>query len=144
MDVYFDSAIVVKLYVREATSPDAIRLVAGYTAPYALSFWQTLEVKNAIRLKAFRREITPIEMSQSLAAFDEDIASGRWLRPNYRVEEVEAKTEELSNRHSATLGCQTLDVIHVAVALLIEAEAFVTFDQRQAALARAEGLVVKP
>ena len=58
MDAYFDSAIIVKLYVKEATSPDAIRLVSAYTAPYALTQWQTLEVKNAIRLKAFRAEIT--------------------------------------------------------------------------------------
>jgi hypothetical protein len=30
MDAYFDSAIIVKLYVNEANSPDAIRLVAVY------------------------------------------------------------------------------------------------------------------
>jgi len=36
MDAYFDSAIIVKLYVREATSPDAIRLVGIYAAPYWL------------------------------------------------------------------------------------------------------------
>lgn len=47
MDAYFDSAIIVKLYVQEATSPDAIRLVAGHAAPYALTQWQALEVKNA-------------------------------------------------------------------------------------------------
>jgi len=58
MDVYFDSAIIVKLYVREATSPEAIRLVGAYVAPYWLTQWQALEVKNAIRLKAFRKEIT--------------------------------------------------------------------------------------
>jgi len=55
MDAYFDSALIVKLYVKEATSPDAIRLVSGYVEPYALTQWQALEVKNAIRLKAFRR-----------------------------------------------------------------------------------------
>jgi hypothetical protein len=81
MDAYFDSAIIAKLYVQEATSPDAIRLVGGYAAPYALTHWQGLEVKNALRLKAFRAEITPAEMSQSIAAFDQDIATGRWQRP---------------------------------------------------------------
>lgn len=35
MDAYFDSAIIVKLYVQEATSPDAIRLVGGYAALHA-------------------------------------------------------------------------------------------------------------
>ncbi len=40
MDAYFDPAIIVKLYVQEATRPDAIRLVSGYAAPYALTQWQ--------------------------------------------------------------------------------------------------------
>ena len=43
--MYLDSAIIVKLYVQEATSRDAIRLVAGYAAPFALTQWQLLEVK---------------------------------------------------------------------------------------------------
>ena len=47
MDANFDSAVIVKLYVREATSPDAIGLVGAYTAPYCLTHWQALEVKNA-------------------------------------------------------------------------------------------------
>jgi hypothetical protein len=29
MDAFFDSAIIVKLYVREATSPDTVRLVGA-------------------------------------------------------------------------------------------------------------------
>ena len=144
MDVYFDSAIIVKLYVQEATSPDAIRLVNGYTAPYLLTHWQALEVKNAIRLKAFRGEITSAEMSQSIAAFDHDRASGRWQRPLYASAAVEQKTEELSAAHSATLGCRSLDIIHVAAALIIGAKEFVTFDARQRALAIKVGFIVKP
>ncbi len=51
MDAYFDSAIILKLYVQEATSPVAIRLVGSQAAPFWLTQWQALEVKNAIRLK---------------------------------------------------------------------------------------------
>ena len=144
MDVYFDSAIILKLYVQETTSPDAIGLVAGYTAPYALTQWQALEVKNAIRLKAFRNEITATEMSQSITAFEQDIAAGRWQRPVYTPATVEEKAEELSASHSAGLGCRTLDIIHVAAALVIGARDFITFDPRQSALAKQVGFVVKP
>jgi hypothetical protein len=90
------SAIIVKLYVREATSPDAIRLVGAYAAPYVLTQWQELEVKNAIRLKAFRVEITSAEMKQSIAAFEQDIATGRWQRPAYTAATVEQKADDLS------------------------------------------------
>jgi predicted nucleic acid-binding protein len=144
MDAYFDSAIIVKLYVKEANSPDAIRLVGAYVAPYLLTQWQTLEVKNAIRLKAFRREITAAEMKQSIAAFEQDTATGRWRRPIYTAAIVEQKADELSAAHSAILGCRTLDIIHVAAALVIGAGEFVTFDGRQGAMAKQAGLTVKP
>jgi len=144
MDAYFDSAIIVKLYVQEATSPDAIRLVGSYVAPYVLTQWQELEVKNAIRLKAFRAEITAAEMNQSIAAFEQDIATGRWQRPAYTAATVEQKADELSAGHSAALGCRTLDIIHVAAALVLGATEFVTFDGRQGALAKQVGLTVKP
>jgi hypothetical protein len=144
MSSYFDSAVIVKLYVQETTSPDAIRLVGGYAAPYPLTPWQSLEVKNAIRLKAFRAEITPAEMNLSLAAFEQDIAAGRWTRPAFAADAVELKTEQLSASHSATLGCRTLDIVHVAAALVIGVTDFITFDGRQAALARQVGLTVKP
>jgi predicted nucleic acid-binding protein len=144
MDAYFDSAIIVKLYVREATSPDAIRLVGAYVAPYWLTQWQALEVKNAIRLKAFRKEITAVEMNQSIAAFEQDIAAGRWQRPDYTASTIEQKADELSASHSAILGCRTLDIIHVAAAVVIGAREFVTFDGRQGAMAKQAGLTVKP
>src|ERR1043165_1629198 len=144
MDAYFDSAIIVKLYVQEATSPDALRLVGACVAPSAVPQLQTLEIKNAIRLKAFRAEITAAEMNQSIAAFEQDIATGRWQRPAYAAAAVEQKADELSAGHSATLGCRTLDIIHVAAALVLGIKEFVTFDGRQGALAKKVGLLVKP
>ena len=144
MDAYFDSAIIVKLYVQEANSTEAIHLVSAQTAPYALTSWQALEVRNAIRLKAFRSEISPTQMTQSIAALEQDIGAGRWVRPGHTVAAVEQKAEELSASHAATFGCRTLDIIHVAAAQIIGAKEFLTFDRRQAALARAAGLSVKP
>jgi predicted nucleic acid-binding protein len=144
MDAYFDSAIIVKLYVSEATSPDAIRLAGACAAPYCLTHWQALEVRNAIRLKAFRNEIVTVEMNQSIAAFEQDIANGRWQRPGYAAAAVEQKAEELSASYSAILGCRTLDIIHVAAALVLGAKEFVTFDVRQGVMAKQAGLTVKP
>ena len=144
MDAYFDSAVIVKLYVQEVNSAHAIRLVSGYPVPSALTSWQALEVKNAIRLKAFRQEITSAQMAQSIAAFEQDTAASRWLRPNYSIPAIEQKAEELSASHAAKLGCRTLDIIHVAAAIVIGAKDFVTFDGRQAALAKSSGLAVKP
>jgi len=83
-------------------------------------------------------------MSQSIAAFEQDIASGRWQRPVYTADTIEQKADELSASHSAILGCRTLDIIHVAAAIVLGAKEFVTFDGRQGAMAKQAGLTVKP
>ena len=54
-----------------------------------------------------------------------------------------AEQLELSAGHSATLGCRTLDIIHIAAALVLGAKEFVTSDTRQGALAKQAGLTVK-
>jgi len=143
MDAYFDSAIIIKLYVQEVNSAYAIGLVSNYPAPAPITTWQALEVKTAIRLKAFRKEISLGEMTQSINAFEQDIAAKRWVRPQYNSAAVEQKAEELSAKHAVTLGCRTLDIVHAAAAIVVGAKDFVTFDNRQAALAKLSGLAVK-
>lgn len=144
MNAYFDAAIILKLYVQEATSPDAVRLAKECQTPYLLAPWQEIEVRTALRLKAFRQEITTAEMEASLEAFDQDISSGRWNRPEYREATVWRFARDLSDRHAAKIGCRTLDLLHVAVALSLGVKTFVTFDERQRAVAKLEGLTVKP
>jgi predicted nucleic acid-binding protein len=50
----------------------------------------------------------------------------------------------LSLRHSAKFGTRTLDLLHVASALILKPEVFYTFDERQRKLARAQQLRVLP
>jgi hypothetical protein len=144
MNANFDSAVIAKLYVQESNSADAVRLVSADTAPYSLTHWQEIEVRTALRLKLFRREITADELHASLAAFDEDIATGRWQRPDYALAEVHDRAAQLSARHAAEIGCRTLDIFHVAAALIIGTPEFVSLDDRQRELAKREGLKVKP
>jgi predicted nucleic acid-binding protein len=50
----------------------------------------------------------------------------------------------LSEKHAATEGQRTIDLLHVALALEAGAKTFLSFDQRQRKLAKAAGLKVKP
>lgn len=47
---------------------------------------------------------------------------------------------DLAHRYGPKLGVRTLDSLHVACALELNAERFWTFDERQAKLAKAVGL----
>jgi predicted nucleic acid-binding protein len=144
MNACFDTAIIPKLYVQEATSPDAIRLANECQTPFLLTPWQEIEARTALRLKSFRKEITTAEMEASLKAFDDDILSGRWKTPEYAETTVRRFARNLSDRHAAKVGCRTLDLLHIAVALSLGVKTFVTFDERQRAVAKLEGLTVEP
>ncbi len=56
--------------------------------------------------------------------------------------EMLVEAERLSARHSEALGTRTLDILHVAAALVLGATQLLTFDDRQAGLARDVGLHV--
>jgi predicted nucleic acid-binding protein len=49
---------------------------------------------------------------------------------------------DLARRYGSKLGVRTLDSLHVACALELKAERFWTFDERQAKLAKAQGMKI--
>ena len=51
--------------------------------------------------------------------------------------------ENLAATHTETLGVRSFDILHVGLALALGATEFLTFDARQASLAKAAGLKVK-
>jgi hypothetical protein len=58
--------------------------------------------------------------------------------------EVHRIAERLSAARTKTEGHRALDILHVATARVLQAQEFLTFDERQSKLAQAEGLKVKP
>jgi hypothetical protein len=54
------------------------------------------------------------------------------------------KARQLSDQYTPTLGTRSLDLLHVAAALVLESKIFFSFDDRQRKAAASEGLKVKP
>jgi hypothetical protein len=99
-----------------------------------------IEFRNALRLRVFRREIAPAQRDASLNAMLADLAAGVLVHAAPPVPEIAKEAERLSTLHSETLGTRTLDILHVAAALVLGRSVFLTFDRRQQALATAAGL----
>jgi predicted nucleic acid-binding protein len=139
---YFDTSVVTKWYLPEPDSALALRVRARFSPPSVLTHLHKLEMVTAWQLKVFRQEITQSVVDQALGHLQDDIAAGIWEMPTYDLVDVFSQAELLSRRHTATLGARSLDILHAAAALVLSASAFVTADERQAALARAAGLRV--
>ena len=144
MNAYFDTGILVKNYCPEPDSPAAVALLRAEDAPLPLTHFQEAEFRNAVRLKLFRREMPSAGARGALLNFTRDISEGFFVRPIYTLSTVFRRAESLSSDYTALTGARTLDILHVAAALEIEAKTFVSFDERQRAVAKKAGLKVRP
>lgn len=144
MSTYCDTGVLVKSYIFESNSPEAVALLETAGTPLLCSHFHEIEIPNAIRLKRFRREITPEQESRALRAFQSDWETGHLARPDYDLADVFLRAATLSAKHSGVLGTRSLDLLHVAAALEAGCEMFVSFDERQRKAAVKEGLKVLP
>jgi predicted nucleic acid-binding protein len=150
--VYADTSFLVKLLSDE---PGGVGAVAEYRRMNRprLSYLplHALEVENAIRHRAFheRRIRSSNERAQigrerdaALARVDQFLKRGALVEITLDMDPAMDRARELSAMHSEKIGARAIDLLHVACALLLESKVFLTSDERQAALAKAEGLQV--
>ena len=144
MKAYFESAVLVKLYVAEPNSSEAVRWVGHYKAALVFTPLQENETRNAIRLKAVRGKITEDELRKALRHIKDDFDAGFLDRPALDWAQVWQTAEELSARYGRETQARTLDTLHVAIACCLKIKDFISFDHRQIALAKKAGLRVRP
>lgn len=138
--IYADTSFLFSLVLHDAKTAAVIAYLRVNPVSLALTPFQQCELRNAVRLSAFRAKCTPSEAQAALARIDADLASGNLHEVTLSWPDVFAKAEALSAAHALSLGVRSLDLLHVAAALTIEAEVFLTCDARQLDLARAAGL----
>lgn len=97
---------------------------------------------TAWHLKVFRKEIPLAAVSAAVDDLQADMDAGVWLVRSCNPASMYSIAERLSRQHTPLLGTRTLDILHVAQAVELGAEVFVTADARQAGMARAAGLRV--
>lgn len=144
MRTYFDTALLVKAYVEEPTSPLADALLKTATLPVSFTELHGLEVRTALRLKHFRGELSSVELTGALRSLQEDLAAGLLAKPELDLGAMFNQAEVLSARHVGLTGARSLDILHVAAALELDVEAFASFDERQRAVAQRAGLKLLP
>ena len=69
MTVYLDSSVIIKLDVPEAESALVADYVRRLKEPLPFSHLHEIEVKNALRLKVFRKEAPSRQVSRSIVTY---------------------------------------------------------------------------
>lgn len=144
MNAYADTGFVVSLYKLESTSEKAAALMKKLQSTIWISTLSEIELRNAFQLAVFRGEIDKHSAQLKLQLFQQDLRNGNFVVMPVSSSAMHSKTTELIDRHSARIGTRSLDLMHIAIALLLKADAFLSFDLRQRKSAKLEGLKIKP
>jgi predicted nucleic acid-binding protein len=139
---YADTSFLVSLYIPDSNSVAAAARMQHLPLPLFVTSLGELELMNALQLRLFRREIGRREMREAHAAFRADARDGV-LAMKPLSEGVYAQARRLASKWTPKLGTRTLDIVHVASAVVLKADSFHTFDGRQKRLARAVGLATQ-
>lgn len=150
MIAFPDTSFLCAIYRRQDNSPAAAAHFKAMKEPLHLSSLLLYEFRQSVRFQAWlhardkTRGYPQADADQALADLQTDLDTGAVVLVAAEWADVHSRAEELSKRHTAAGGHRSLDVLHVATALHLEAEQFLTFDANQRKLAAAAGLKVKP
>ena len=152
MRVYADTSFLLKLLAQEAASDVAIAEYRRIGKPPVFFLpLHALEVRNAILQRSFHQRRSATSGERQHISRERDAAFSRLERYLARRALLDVTLDidaaillavNLSTAHTERIGARAIDLLHVASALTLESELFLTTDRRQAQLANAEGLKV--
>jgi len=141
LSAYADTSFLVSLYILDANSEVAAARMVRARLPVFMTQVGELELSNALSLRLFRKELVPSQVKAARALMAADLEQ-RVIQVKPLSGVVFDRARQLSRKWTPRLGTRSLDVLHVASALLLKTDTFYTFDRSQGKLAAAEGLIV--
>jgi predicted nucleic acid-binding protein len=143
LTVYLDSSLVVSLYGIDANSAAAQTAIQQCSEVPVITNLCQIEVLNAFGLQTFRKQVSAQRADFSIRNFDEDLRAGIF-RLKSLPESAFLRARQISLQFTATTGVRAVDLLHVAAALELGADAFFSFDLAQRELAKTVGLHLNP
>ena len=102
--------------------------------------WHRVEVFNTFSQAERAGLVAPGEARQLIRLLEQEVRLGYWPHVEFNWTDAVRSAGELSAAHAPSLLVRGMDLFHVAIALETAADAFLSFDQDQNALAEAAGL----
>jgi hypothetical protein len=143
--LYVDSSVLRWLYVHGAKSSAVARWRHRMSPAMPVTRFGRVELTNAIAAAAFRGELDADGRDRAWQALAEDLGSGALVLTDIPWRAVLDRAADLGRQYTPVLGVRSLDILHVASALELDARQMATYDDRQGRLGQACGLkVIQP
>ena len=144
MVAFADTGFLASLYLKESTSAAARTAIQSQSVVLPYTPLVALELRNAFNRAVQRGRITMAQRDALWQDVETDIAGGFLVPTPVASGSLHDRARQLSDRHTPVLGTRSLDLLHVAAALVLESKIFFSFDDKQRKAAASEGLKVKP
>ncbi len=127
----------------DAHHPAALRLFDREPEAEVLwTPWQRVEVLNAFCQAERAGLLARGESRRAIRLLEQEVRIGYWQHLEFDWTEAVRTAGELRAEHSLKMVVRAMDLFHVAVAIEVGADALLSFDDDQIALAEAAGLAV--
>lgn len=102
--------------------------------------WQRVEVFNGFSQAERAGILERGESRRIIRLLEQEVRIGYWTHIEFDWTDAVRTAGELRSEHSLTMPVRAMDLFHVAIAIEIGADALITFDKDQVALAKAAGM----
>lgn len=143
MKAYADTSFLVRLYLTQSDSQKALAFMRDFRDPLPFTPLHRHELRNALRLAVFRKEVDAERRRAAFQDIESDLQDGILAHVPVAWTNAFREAEQLGNDHTETMGVRGADLLHVGIAQALDVKEFLTFDTRQAELAKAAGFKVK-
>ena len=137
MSVYLDPSVIVSLFISDASSPQADKILRTAQIDIVVSNFAAAEFASVLSRRVRARELTAAHARTVFAEFDE------WCLRSVQLVEIAsediAAAASLLRRLNTTL--RTPDALHLALTGRLQVQ-LLTFDKKMSAAARALGVEV--
>ena len=104
--------------------------------------WQRVEVLNALCQAERAGLLAKGESRQAIRLLEQEVRVGYWPHVEFDWTDAVRTAGELRAEHSLKMVVRAMDLFHVAIAIEVAADALLSFDTEQIALAESAGLSV--
>src|SRR5438270_13993506 len=104
--------------------------------------WQRVEVFNGFCQAERAGLLARGESRQVIRLIEQEVRLGYWPHVEFDWTDAVRTASELRAEHSLKMVARAMDLFHIAIAIEVGADALLSFDTDQIALAQAAGLTV--
>jgi predicted nucleic acid-binding protein len=141
---YADTSFLMRLYLTQSDSQKALAFMRDFRDSLPFTPLHRHELRNALRLAVFRKEIDAGRRKAAFQDIESDLQDGILAHVPVAWTNAFREADQLGDDHTETMGVRSVDLLHVGIAQALGTKEFLTFDSRQAKLAKIAGFKVKP